>query len=365
MRCLKVALVLFLSAASSKVVADNWIAFLSKREGNRNCRFIIQPDGSNLINLSESLGVRPTESQSPDKTKIVFDSGGGSDSDIYVMDIDGSNRVKLSHNTISNNSPRWSPDGTQVLWYGWWPPIRGEGAPRIYLNDADGANLRDLGRGLWPHWSPDGTMIGFTLYGRQDNAFVMNADGSGRRQVTDKLFPTRFISWSRDGTKVAFDHRKPFGFVQNKIYIANVDGTGLFELTKDVPEVDCYGAAWSPDGTKIAITSTGGIYVLNSDGTNPINITIHHDNRWGSSPRWSPDGSKILYQITVWIGDVHHGEIYIMNADGSSPFNLSNHPAEDYGGYWYNGLLPSATSVAQQEKLISIWGEIKAVGSSQ
>lgn len=361
MRCLKVALVLFLSAASSKVVADNWIAFLSKREGNRNCRFIIQPDGSNLINLSESLGVRPTESQSPDKTKIVFDSGGGSDSDIYVMDIDGSNRVKLSHNTISNNSPRWSPDGTQVLWYGWWPPIRGEGAPRIYLNDADGANLRDLGRGLWPHWSPDGTMIGFTLYGRQDNAFVMNADGSGRRQVINHLAHTRFVSWSRDGTKIAFYHRKPFGFQQNKIHIVNLDGTGLFELTKDVPEIDCYDPDWSPDGTKITFTSTGGIYVVNSDGTNPVNLTKQQQGGIDGRPLWSPDGREILFQT---VRDGNH-EVYIMNADGSNPFNLSNHPAEDYGGYWYNGLLPSATSVSPQGKLISTWGEIKAVGSSQ
>ena len=145
----------------------------------------------------------------------------------------------------------------------------------------------------------------------------------------------------------------------------NLDGTGLFELTKDVPEIDCFGGAWSPDGTKIAITSTGGIYVLNSDGTNPINITIHHDNRWGSAPSWSPDGTKILYQIGVWIVDEQRREIYIMNADGSNPFNLSNHPADDYGGYWYDGLLPSATSVVPQDKLITTWGRMKAVASGQ
>ena len=360
MKYTRLVFILVLLAVAIPASADHWVAFLSKREGDRTCRFIIQPDGSNLINLSESLGVRPTEAQSPDRTKILFRSNRTGDNEIFVMDVDGSNRVNLTNDPESDQTPRWSRDGRQILW-------NRSGPWRIFVMNADGSNKRDLGEGYRPTWSPDGRMIGFTLdlAWDNDNAFVMNADGSGRRQVTDKLFPTRFISWSRDGTKVAFDHRKPFGFVQNKIYIANVDGTGLFELTKDVPEVDCYGAAWSPDGTKIAITSTGGIYVLNSDGTNPINITIHHDNRWGSSPRWSPDGSKILYQITVWIGDVHHGEIYIMNADGSSPFNLSNHPAEDYGGYWYNGLLPSATSVAQQEKLISIWGEIKAVGSSQ
>ena len=90
MRYLTIVLVLFLSAASSTLVADNWIAFLSKREGNRYCRFIIQPDGSNLINLSESLGVRPTETQSPDRTKILFRSNRTGDNEIFVMNVDGS-----------------------------------------------------------------------------------------------------------------------------------------------------------------------------------------------------------------------------------------------------------------------------------
>ena len=321
MKYLIIVLIMVLAVVSNPVFADNWIAFLSKREGNRYCRFIIQPDGSNLINLSESLGVRPTETQSPDRTKILFRSNRTGDNEIFVMNVDGSNLVNLTNDPGGDQSPRWSPDGRQILW-------NKSGPWRIFVMNSDGSNKRNLGDGNGARWSPDGRMIGFTLDGpwEDDIAFVMNADGSGRRPVTDEIFPTRFVSWSRDGTKIAFDHRKPFGFVQNKIYIVNLDGTGLFELTKDVPEIDCFGGAWSPDGTKIAITSTGGIYVLNSDGTNPINITIHHDNRWGSAPSWSPDGTKILYQIAVWIGDEQRREIYIMNADGSNPFNLSNHP---------------------------------------
>ncbi|MDE0505608.1 MAG: hypothetical protein OXI86_16140 [Candidatus Poribacteria bacterium] len=339
--------------------------FYSDREGREIALgqrehevFVMNPDGSNPVNLAKQIGLDSLPSVSPDKSKYLFLSSRSGDNEIFLMDVDGSNRVKLTNDPESDQTPRWSRDGRQILW-------NRSGPWRIFVMNSDGSNKRDLGEGYRPRWSPDGRMIGFTLdlAWDNDNAFVMNADGSGRRQVTDKLFPTRFISWSRDGTKVAFDHRKPFGFVQNKIYIANVDGTGLFELTKDVPEVDCYGAAWSPDGTKIAITSTGGIYVLNSDGTNPINITIHHDNRWGFSPRWSPDGSKILYQITVWIGDEHHGEIYIMNADGSNPVNLTNHRAHDWGAKWH--VYPSSTSVSPRGKRILTWGQIKAVGSGQ
>ena len=343
-------------ALTCEVFADLQIAFYSDREGElplvERSVFSMNPDGSNLVNLSKEIGLDSLPSVSPDKTKYLFRSKRTGDSEIFAMNVDGSNHVNLTNSPESDQSPLWSPDGRQILW-------NRSGPWRIFVMNSDGSNKRNLGDGYRPEWSPDGRMIGFTLDGPFDNddAFVINADGSGRRRVTDDLFPTRFISWSRDGTKVAFDHRKHFGFVQNKIYIVNLDGTGLFELTKDVPEIDCYGAAWSPDGTKIAITSTGGIYVLNSDGTNPVNITIHHDFRWGRNPRWSPDGTKILYEFEVQIGDVHHGEIYVMNTDGSNPVNLTNHPAHDWAAKWQ--VYPSSTLVSPQEKLISTWGQMK------
>ena len=357
MRYLRVVSIaaLLTSVLMSQAFADLQIVFYSDREGREIAVgqresevFVMNPDGSNPVNLTKQIGVDRLPSVSPDKTKYLFSSNRTGDNEIILMNVDGSNRVNLTNDPESDQSPRWSPDGTQILW-------NKSGPWRIFVMNSGGSNKRNLGDGARPAWSRDGTMIGFTD-GR--NASIMNADGSGRRRVTDELFPTRFVSWSRDGTKIAFDHRKPFGFVQNKIYIANVDGTGLFELTKDVDEINCYGAAWSPDGTKIAITSTGGIYVLNPDGTNPVNITIHHDFRWGFGPRWSPDGTKIMYEFEVQIGDVHHGEIYIMNADGSNPVNLTNHPAYDRRPSWIRIDSPT-TSISPQDRRLTSWGRIK------
>ena len=350
---------LLTAALTCQAFADLQIAFYSDRDGGTPgglgewSVFVMNLDGSNPVNLSKQIGVDELPSVSPDKTKYLFRSKRTGDSEIFAMNVDGSNRVNLTNSPESDQNPRWSPDGRQILWIRSAGFVLG-GESGIFVMDADGSNKRNLGDGARPAWSPDGTMIGFT---DRRHASIMNADGSGRRRVTDDLFPTRFISWSRNGTKIAFDHRLPFGFQQNKIYIVNLDGTGLFELTKDVPEIDCYGAAWSPDGTKIAFASPGGIYVVNADGANPVNITIHHDFRWGFAPRWSPDGTKILYEVEVPIGDEFPGEIYIMNADGSNPVNLTNHPGHDCcGGWWVN---PASTLVSPQEKLISTWGQIK------
>ena len=47
-------------------------------------------------------------------------------------------------------------------------------------------------------------------------------------------------------------------------------------------------------------------------------------------PAWSPDGSKIAFTST------HDGnqDIHVMNADGSDPVNLTNHPAVDFWASW-------------------------------
>ena len=358
MKYTRVALILILPAFAIPVSAEPWIAFSSKREGNGYSRFIVHPDGSNLINLSESLGVRPIESQSPDKQKIVFRSGSGRDSDIFVMDIDGSNLVKLNDDSVGNNSPRWSPDGTQVMWYG-WPPIKGEGSgARIYLNDPEGANLRDLGRGLWPHWSPDGKMIGFTLDGIPNTAMIMNADGSERREVPNRFIQTRFLAWSPDGEKVALNRVHMNNDFQ--VVVMNVDGSNAIVLTGALMTYISLSPDWSPDGRKIVFAAESDIFVADVDGTNLVNLTAHHPPGRHQSPSWSQDGSEIVFQTNRDGNE----EIYIMNAGGSNPFNLSNHPAEDCCGYWYNGLLPSATSVSPQDKLVTTWGRIKAVTSN-
>lgn len=361
-------LVLLATSASCPLFADLKILFESGRDSDTwswFSLFVMDPDGSNPVNLSKAMGVKLGAVWSPDRTKVLYSSDPDFEREILMMDLDSSNVLNLTNDPGSDSFPRWSPDGTLIAWNR-WPPRGLDGGAEIFTMNADGSNPRNLGRGYRPKWSPDGTMIGFTLDGRPDAAFVMNADGSGRRRVTNDLPNTKFVSWSRDGTKIAFYHRPLFGFKRNKIYIVNLDGTGLVELTKDAFGIDCYGAAWSPDRTKIAFYTTArglnwsNIYVVNTDGTNLVNLTKHHPLGINSLPRWSPDGREILFQ-TKRDGN---WEIYLMNADGSDPVNLTNHPLNDEGPSWFRFDLP-ITSVSPQDKLVTTWGQIKAVTSDR
>lgn len=134
-----------------------------------------------------------------------------------------------------------------------------------------------------PTWSPDGSMIAFAS-SRQGKRqlFVMNADGSKIRQVTNLEDMGGRSTWSADGKKLAF-YAGPAG--DHNIYTINIDGTGLTQLTYSG---DNLGPSWSPDGNWIAFTSfrdgNNEIYIMRPDGTNPTRLTNNSTSEW--QPRW-------------------------------------------------------------------------------
>lgn len=79
------------------------------------------------------------------------------------------------------------------------------------------------------------------------------------------------------------------GVTENwEIYVMDADGTNQRRLT-DHPAED-WRPAWSPDGTKIAFRAfrdgSWEIYVMDADGTNQRNLTDYP--AWDGMPAWSP-----------------------------------------------------------------------------
>ncbi|TMG01061.1 MAG: hypothetical protein E6I06_16085, partial [Chloroflexi bacterium] len=93
---------------------------------------------------------------------------------------------------------------------------------------------------LWsyePVWSPDGSKIAFSAYdGSNTGIYVMNADGSGLRNLTNKSAFTAVPQWSPDGRQIAF--------VGDGLYVMNADGSGIARVTNSASN---FGApAWRP-----------------------------------------------------------------------------------------------------------------------
>ena len=268
--------------------------------------------------------------------KIAFRSARDGNSEIYVMNPDGSNQIDVSNNPASDEYPTWSPDGTKIAF------VSGrDGNNEIYVMNADGTGTptRLTNNPAWdgePAWSPDGTKIAFTSMGAANFAkiiYVMNADGTNPTRLT----PGEFPKWSPDGTKIVFDSNRDGN---TEIYVMNADGTYPIRLTND-PAQD-WMPAWSPDGSKIAFSSNPvgsifQIFVMNADGSNLTRLT--NTPEYDEYPVWSPDGTKIAFESDR----DGNREIYMMDADGTNQTRLTDNPAWDDHPAW--GVPPSVMNI--------------------
>jgi Tol biopolymer transport system component len=97
----------------------------------------------------------------------------------------------------------------------------------------------------------------------------MNPDGTGRRKLVDLGHRSAGgLAWSPDGSTLAFGASTPDGS-SNQIYVMDADGSRLRTLTE--PDLNATGNWWSPDGSRIAFF-TGGYLALHlttmaSDGS--------------------------------------------------------------------------------------------------
>lgn len=239
---------------------------------------------------------------------------------LEVVHPDGSGRRRITHDGAEYYAPAISPDGRRIA------AARFDGnVPSIYVMDADGTNLKKVGRSsgdYWPAWSPDGSRIAFrstvdvggNAFGR---IFLMNVDGTGLVQLTEDPDPTDPYSpsddcprWSPDGNKILFTRN---GVLQTM----NADGTGLTSLGNE----DGSGPAdWSPDGTRIAYGSYWDgqdIRIRNADGSNRVSLTT--DTTQEDTPSWSPDGQWLAFERIV----DGRAKVFVMRSDGTGDVGLT------------------------------------------
>jgi Tol biopolymer transport system component len=178
--------------------------------------------------------------------------------------------------------------------------------------------------------------------------WVMNGDGTSLVQLTNHAGQDGGAAWAPDGSKIAFHTNRDGNF---EVYVMNADGTGLVNLTKS-PAVDS-DPAWSPDGSKIAFYSnrdgTDGLYVMNPDGSGVAKVI---SGTGGFHPTWSPTGTQIAFGCHI---DIANRDVCVINADGTGAARLTTDPAVDYEPAWkpdgtkilfVTGRYPSALQLA-------------------
>jgi Tol biopolymer transport system component len=266
-------------------------------------------------------------SLSSDGTKIAFATSGGvphaTIAHIATIGIDGTGRRDLpTEGIVVASLPAWSPDGKKIAFEG---RVAEGGASDIYVMNADGSGLRKLtddpAYDQQPQWSPDGATIVYDNTGDQPNPddptdpafspraeiWTVPAGGGNPTLVTHNGSPDNAPSYSRDGRIAWFCYG-----------ICVMDPDGRRSLTSAPPRLlgkvihydqvaDGFTPRWSPDGTKIAYATYDDRYrpsvPFHKDA--PLVIVSVLDLRTGQSHTVGDVGMATDWNTPQWVDDSH------------------------------------------------------------
>jgi acylaminoacyl-peptidase len=273
-------------------------------------------------------------------------------SNLWIINTDGTDHRPLTAGNYNDTSPRWSPDGTQILYIS-----NRDGAAQIYRRWLDTGqtakltNVTSAPSGL--AWSPDSKWVSFTAHTPETvppfikmptapegakwaepakvidkfiyrfngvgylkpgyaQLFVVPADGGTPRQISQGkfhhspgAFPASEAVWTPDGKYLIMSANRHEDYdrdpLNTEVYEFSVaDGTVKALTSRKGPDDS---AALSPDGKQIAYVGFDDryqgyqvrrLYVMNRDGSGARLLTSSLD-RDAASPHWATDGKGIYF----------------------------------------------------------------------
>ena len=211
----------------------------------------------------------------PAMAKIVFHAKRDGQSDIYVINDDGSGERRLTFTPARDFNPRWSPDGKHIA----------------FRRKIPGEIIKIPGEQIQTYTS---------------DVFLMDADGSNQRNLTNTPSINAVGSWSPDGRHIAFTSSRSGRL---NIHLITVESGAIEQLTHNGGATAPH---YSPNGREIIYVQHGAsfwsnIFLMTADGTRqqPLlppkpGLVIR------AYPRFSPDGSRILYADETYKERVEH-----------------------------------------------------------
>ena len=256
---------------------------------------------------------------------LLFVSTKDGDYAIFGIDAQGKHERRLTKQKgdpstpaglFFQTQPAWSPDATQIAFVS-----RRDGRAHIYVMQADGTGTRRLTNSAKdddrPAWSPDGNRI---VFGREGALYGIPAVGGPAHRVGRGFGNADNPAWSPDGKLIAYDYRMP-GTPVREVYVILADGKHPREVTK-LGHVSA-APTWSPDGKRLAFQSNARgerfeIYAIGLDGKGLRQVTYEAGDV--IEPAWASDGELAFSNDgAIWVDDGNARTQLTQGKNDSSP----------------------------------------------
>jgi len=254
--------------------------------------YTINPDGTDLFQVrslppaNDVFALWPDFS--PDGERIVFAHDMTGALEVYVINADGTGLTQITHDGTPHALPRWSPDGTHIL----FSTNNAMGVDVVAAMRSDGTDVKILSSPVWGSFAAvyraDGAVVfESALDGFVSAVWIMDARGRHSRRVTAPALEAGGSDISPDGSAVVCYNNQNTPKPTSSIFKVDVKSGVATRLTGE-GHIDTR-PAFSPDGRKILFMSdrrSPGVFdmfMMNADGSDQKLLVAG-----GLVPNWGP-----------------------------------------------------------------------------